>query len=176
VDDLKAIAKSKKTARAARVANPPVTRRFRPLGLSIAILSTAGLYGLWPMVPLLLWLLTRLRGHEIGSELLDNSAWFNVVLGAATLIACVMAWVGRPPQTRRTLLALVWFATIVRLVQSAQALSERSLPITSAQVGGSLSSVLQPITLCQIPLLILVPLYITWYLNRAPARAFYKSS
>jgi hypothetical protein len=176
VDDLKAIAKSKKTARAARVANPPVARRFRPLGLSIAILSTAGLYGLWPMVPLLLWLLTRLRGHEIGSELLDNSAWFNVVLGAATLIACVMAWVGRPSQTRRTLLALVWFATIVRLVQSAQALSERSLPITSAQVGGSLSSVLQPITLCQIPLLILVPLYITWYLNRAPARAFYKSS
>jgi hypothetical protein len=175
---MKPIAKTNKVAKSAKAAkavSAAQTRRFRPLGLSIAILSTVGLYGLWPMVPLFLLILTQLRGHEINSEMVDNTGWFNIGLGAVTLLACVAAWVGRPPQTRRVMLVLVWLETIARLVQAAQSITDR-VPVTTAQVGGNLSSALQPVNLCQIPLLILVPLYITWYMNRAPARAFYQSS
>ena len=166
--------KSAKKAKKATESSP-APRRFRPLGLSIAILSAAGLYGLYPMVPLLLLLLTQLRGHNIGSEVIDGIGWVNIGLGAATLVASVAAWIGRPPQTRRTLLALVWFATVLRLIQAAQSFNQQ-VPLTSSQVGGNLSSILLPVSLCQIPLLILIPLYMTWYMNRAPARAFYKPS
>jgi hypothetical protein len=40
--------------------------------------------------------------------------------------------------------------------------------------GGQVQSDIRRLLLCQLPAMILVPPYGVWYLNRAPARAFYR--
>jgi len=143
---------------------------FRPLGLSLAILSTAIGYGLIPMMPLLPIIWSRVARRDIGIEILGGSnGLFAIGLGFVTLIICVLAWRGRPPGVQFVMLALVWVATAYlgfRIVQSMI-----SQPEIYGLVGGTLSNVNGLI--CQLPILIFVPLYVTWYLNRAPARNFY---
>jgi hypothetical protein len=146
--------------------------RFRPLGLSIAILATALLYGIWPTLPVLLMFWLNAQGRLIGAEIVNTLGWVNAGLGLLTLIASVMAWIGRPRWSRWALIALVLLATVFRLYQVAQTLI--SHPTFIGEVSGSLSGFAQPLAVCQLPLLVIVPLYITWYMNRAPARAFYR--
>jgi hypothetical protein len=148
-------------------------RRYRPLGLTIAILATMGLYGIWPMLPALLLIWVTVRGHQnVGGDIIDTVGWVNTALGFITVVACVMAWVGRPRWSRWLMIVLVLLATVFRLVQTVQALITPNCAI--GQVCGSLQSLAGPYTLCQGLMLILVPLYIVWYMNRAPARAFYR--
>ncbi|MCC7206303.1 MAG: hypothetical protein IT323_03300 [Anaerolineae bacterium] len=162
---VKAARTARKTAR-----STPAALRFRPLGLTLAILATALGYGLIPMLPVLLVLWTALTGREIGLEMANTPLnWLGVLLGVAVLVACVFAWWGRPRGVRRALLILVWLSTAFMLYRVGLALT--SAP-SLGQVGGSLSSGMA-VLLCQGPVLVFVPLYVTWYLNRAPARAFY---
>jgi hypothetical protein len=56
---------------------------------------------------------------------------------------------------------------VLRLIVTVQSLT------ASTGYPSNINEFFRPVALCQAPLLILVPLYITWYLNRAPARAFY---
>ncbi len=148
-------------------------RRYRPLGLTIALLATVGLYGLWPMLPTLLLLWVDARGHQnVGGEIINTLGWVNTAFGFITVVACVMAWVGRPRWSRWLVIALVLVATVFRLVQTVQSLTTSSCGI--GQVCGSLQALERPYGLCQGLMLILVPLYIVWYMNRAPARAFYR--
>jgi hypothetical protein len=149
-------------------------RRFRPLGLSIAILAAAGLYGLLPLLPAILVLLAVLRGRVFsdpailsGTDFNDPITWINTILSLGTLVACVLAWRGRPVGSRRILLVLVWLGTILRLIVTVQSLT------VPQGYPSNITEFFRPIALCQAPLLLIVPLYITWYLNRAPARAFY---
>jgi hypothetical protein len=150
----------------------PGDRRYRPLGLSVAILAAALLYGVYPLLPVLLMIWLNLQGRTIGAEIVSWLGWLNAALGLLTLLASALAWVGRPAWSRWALIALVLLATVLRLVQEAQVLFPRSSGI--GEVSGSLSGLSQPFAVCQIPLLILVPLYIAWYMNRAPAREFYR--
>lgn len=177
---VKSGAKTKSAARseqnAARQAETRSGRRFRPLGLSIAILSAAGLYGLIPLIPALLVLLAILRGRVFsdpailsGTDFSDPVTWINTVLSVGTLVACVLAWRGRPVGSRRILLVLVWLGTVMRLIVTVQSLT------VPQGYPSNISEFFRPVALCQAPLLLIVPLYITWYLNRAPARAFYDS-
>jgi hypothetical protein len=150
----------------------PGSRRYRPLGLSVAILSAALLYGVLPLLPVLLMVWLNAQGRLIGAEIVSWLGWLNAGLGFLTLLASVIAWLGRPSWSRWALIALVLVATALRLIQEAQVLLTRSTGV--GDVGGSLSELGRPLALCQIPLLVLVPLYIAWYMNRAPARAFYQ--
>jgi hypothetical protein len=150
-------------------------RRFRPLGLSIAILAAAGLYGFLPLIPAMLVLLAIIRGYALkdpailsGTDFNDPMTWINTVLSLATLVACVLAWRGRPVGSRRFLLVLVWLGTVLRLIVTVQSLT------VSQGYPSNINEFFRPIALCQTPFLLIVPLYITWYLNRAPARAFYQ--
>jgi hypothetical protein len=148
-------------------------RRYRPLGVTIAILATLGLYGIWPMIPVLLTIWVSARGHQnVGGEVVSAISWVNTALGFITIVACVMAWVGRPHWSRWLMIVLVLLATVLRLVQTVQSLVAPTCPV--GQVCGSLQSLERPYALCQTLMLILVPLYIVWYMNRAPARAFYR--
>jgi len=154
---------------------PKDARRYRPLGVSIAILATAALYCILPIFPALLLVIVILRrpgdisdlaGQFLGGPL----GWISALLGIITLVVCVFAWLGRPARSRWTLIGLVWLSTALRLIQTAQALSAYN---GIGTVGGNADAITRSIALCQLPMLILVPLYITWYMNRAPARAFY---
>lgn len=162
-----------KAARPASKASSSSAPRIRPLGLTLAILATALGYGLVPMLPVLLVAWTQITGREIGLEMANTPLnWLGVTLGALTLVGCVLAWLGRPRGVRRALLVLVWLSTALTVYRVAAALT--SAPSVIGQVGGSLSGG-ATILLCQGPILLCVPLYVTWYLNRAPARAFYRA-
>jgi hypothetical protein len=146
-------------------------KHYRPLGLSIAIVATAILYGIFPLMPVVFLLLINTQGRTIGAELVDSLALLNAALGLLILAASVLAWLGRPQWARWILIALVVLATALRLYGVMQTIFSRTSSIS--EVGGNLSALAQPLAWCQLPLLILVPLYIAWYMNRAPARAFY---
>jgi len=51
---------------------------------------------------------------------------------------------------------------------------EAAFAPTDPVYAGQARSILRGWLLCQLPALVLVPLYTAWYLNRAPARAFYR--
>jgi hypothetical protein len=149
-----------------------MTKRYRPLGLSIAILATAVVYGVWPILPMLFLAVVSSGGHDLTASIMSPMIWVNVILAAITLLVSVIAWIGRPPQGRWLLLIVVWVATVFHIIQLVQVPSVS--PTTGPEIGGSLSGFGQSVAFCQIPLLILVPLYISWYINRTPARAFYQ--
>ncbi|MFN7209642.1 MAG: hypothetical protein ACK4P1_04510 [Aggregatilineales bacterium] len=147
------------------------TRRYRPLGLMIAIAATAVGYGLLPMFPLLLMLWTRATQRLAGIDFIGGGVgWLGVGLGALTLIASVSAWVGRPRGVRLFLIGMVWIQVIFNV---ARLIASLSSPPTLTEVGGTFAPAAAGL-ICQAPLLTLVPLYVTWYLNRAPARQFYR--
>jgi hypothetical protein len=147
-------------------------KKFRPLGLSIAILSAAVLYGIVPLLPLILVAIVATSGHDLSADVLTSTVWIDTTLAILTLITALLAWLGRPYQSRWFLLIIVWLSTGFHLLQLAKPAPAPGT--TSAEIGGTLSGLSQSATYCLIPFLVLVPLYITWYLNRAPARAFYQ--
>ena len=126
------------------------------------------MYGLLPMFPLMLLLLTLLRGRGSGAGLVNSSTWINVFLGAVALFSSIAAWIGRPRWTRWLLIIVVWFTTIYRLFDIVRAYTAPADPFS----GGSFSN-LKSVLLCIGPVLISFALYVTWYMNRAPARTFY---
>lgn len=143
--------------------------RYRPLGLTIAILATALGYGILPLLPLLLVVWTGITRRQIGTDLVNTPInWIMMGLGAITLIACVFAWIGRPLGVRLAFLGCVWLTTGVwafRILQAA---------FSAPELFGVAGSLTSAGVVCQVPLLILIPVYVTWYLNRAPARQFYR--
>jgi hypothetical protein len=148
-------------------------RRYRPLGLMIAIGATAVGYGLLPMLPLLLMAWSSLTQRLVGIDFMGGSVgWLAVTLGAITLVACIAAWIGRPRGVRLFLIGMVW---VQALFSAARLISSLGSTPSLPEVSGSFSGA-APMLLCQVPLLTLIPLYVTWYLNRAPARQFYDAA
>src|SRR5258706_11656597 len=139
----------------------------RPPGFRIAILTTGLLYGIGPLVPLVLTLLVNARGGPVTAELPNFIGWLNVLTGIVTLAVCGLAWRGRPRWSRWALIGIVWIASIVQFIaflRPPDGAGESSVTIYSGSVF-----------VCQLMLYLLVPIYLTWYLNRAPARAFYQA-
>jgi hypothetical protein len=132
------------------------------------------IYGIGPLVQPLMAFIVNLRGGgQSGVNLLHTLDWLNAAIGLIVIAVSIMAWRGRPAWSRWVLITIVWLAT------AAQAISLLFPPADEATgnaiVGSNLSGITQPFMLCQLVLYILIPLYITWYMNRAPARAFYRS-
>lgn len=146
-------------------AHPP-----RPLGLTIAILGTAFGYGVLPLSPFLLVVWASFTQRGIGTELFGGPpSWAQIAFSGAILITAVLAWLGRPRWSRWALLALVWLQTIVLVLRLVITITT---PPAFFGVSGNMSG--NGLWFCQAPLLVIIPLYVTWYLNRAPARAFYQ--
>jgi hypothetical protein len=144
--------------------------RYRPLGMIIAIIATGFLYGIVPLVPVGMSALITLEGHHLAGADLPFSA-LDVLAGVMILVVCVMAWIGRPRWVRWVLILSVWLATAYdfeRLYQNAQ-----PQPIIGT-TSGSFTQFAQSAVPCVVILLVAVPLYITWYMNRAPVRNFYR--
>ena len=151
--------------------NTKPERRYRPLGMIIAILATAVIYGLFPLIPVALTLIVRLEGHNMsGADLPFNN--LDIVSGIAILFICVLAWIGRTPWIRWVLILSVWLATAYQIERFLQLMQPQG--IGQGLTGGTFAELSQSALPCVTIFLLLVPLYITWYMNRAPARAFYR--
>jgi hypothetical protein len=145
----------------------------RPLGLTIAIYATAIIYGLLPVLEV--YFLRRLNATAEealvpGGVGITTWNWLAAAFGGVVLVVCVLAWWGRPPWIRFVLMGILLFLTAVYLFRIVEAWNTEPDPITGGQVQETWRDMLN----CQLPVLIVVPLYVVWYLNRAPARAFYR--
>ncbi|MCL4238694.1 MAG: hypothetical protein KJ047_10655 [Anaerolineae bacterium] len=148
-------------------------RAPRPLGLTLALVATAALYGVAPLLEV--YFLTRLdatadEAFLLGGVTITAWTWLQGAFGALVLVICALAWWGRPPQIRFVLIALLLALTAIALYRVVEAARTPEDPI----FGGQAQSALRDYLRCQLPGLVIVPLYVLWYLNRAPARAFYR--
>lgn len=148
-------------------------RVYRPPGLSIAILATALLYGIMPLGEV--YFLERIRATAADTYLLggvDFSSWtlLQGLFGGIMLLVCIFSWWGRPAKVRFVLVGLLLIFTVVNLYRIIEAWTSTVNPV----FGGQTQTIEQNFLRCQLPAMILVPLYVIWYINRAPARAFYR--
>jgi len=160
-------------------------RRYRPLGLSIAILMTVVVYGLYPLIWLWPSIWSAIRSQTTGryvDPMFDfvGGTWgqLSIFTGVCILIAAVFAWRGRTRGARFGFLGFVWLATAFQLLRTLQGIQPTGVPLANGEafVGGNIEGVLASVLLCQLPFILFLPLYVTWYLNRAPARRFYGES
>jgi hypothetical protein len=146
-------------------------RRYRPLGMIIAILATAVVYGIIPLVPLAMTALITLEGHNMsGADLPYNN--LDVTVAIIILLICILAWLGRPRWIRWVLILSVWLATAYQIKGLYQTLPPGS--VMKGATGGTIAEFSQSVVPCIVIMLVVIPLYITWYMNRAPVRAFYR--
>ncbi len=141
-------------------------RRPRPLGLTIALLACTLLYGLYPLALAVFYLVFALRRQSSGADL---RALMQLILSVGLLALVIPAWRGRPPQIRRILTLAVLGLMVLNLAFAAADLSVQPAGV----MADSTSDARRVVDLCAFPVYLLVSLYIAWYLNRYPARAFY---
>ncbi len=167
------------------------TRPPRTFGLALALGASVLIYTLLPLVQVAMVVLPQMAfsamelpladdgggvgslaaGGEIegiGSEILLLQAG----MALAFLVIAVLAWRGRPPWIRFALVAAILLLLAINLASAlGVALAQPTLLETGLDSGQSLRRVLAS---SQVVVTVLVSLYVIWYVNRAPARAFYR--
>ncbi len=158
----------------------------RPFGVTLAVLASLILFTCFPLIEVAMLISVRLhfanlkfaddgtQPFAMGADFLgipDSKIILQAVIAILFLIIAFFAWRGRPTYMRYVLMvtcALLTFFNILNIV--AGQLSQQNL---EAGVS-SLDSILNSLSLGQFAIGILVTLYVVWYLNRGPARAFYR--
>lgn len=162
----------------------------RTLGLSLAILASVMLFSILPLTQVGTVLLLRSRfenasltidgqnesvaplavgGSYTGVD--DSALVVQSVLGAAFLVIAFFAWRGKPHWIRFAMLASVVVLTLVTIWFSvAPLVSQRDI----SQGFDSGAGIRDVLLSGRLLLSILVALYVVWYVNRGPARAYYR--
>ncbi len=166
-------------------ARPP-----RTVGLSLAILASGMLFSVLPLLQMMLLLLLRYRFSRIdlaapgqadgvaplavGGDFIgiDSSiVTLQTLMGIVFLGIAVLAWRGRPAWIRFAMLAAVLILTLVTVALSIAPLFAQPNPAQGFDSGDALRRTLLS---GRLLLSIFVALYVVWYINRGPARAFYR--
>lgn len=158
----------------------------RPFGVTLAVIASLILFTCFPLMEVGMLISVRLhfanlkfaddgtQPFAIGADFLgipDSKIILQTVIAIVFLIIAFFAWRGRPKVMRYVLMitcALLTLFNILNIV--AGQLSQQNL---DAGVS-SLDSILNSLSLGQFAVGILVTFYVVWYLNRGPARAFYR--
>lgn len=170
----------------------PDRRPGRPLGLSLAIFASALLFAVLPLLQVGFTLSFQARFAALGEaefnfpgedpaqpfasgvsmDSVDTAAL--LVQGGVSLLflgVCVLAWIGRPGWIRFVLLAAVLILAVLSLLVL---IAQLNTPPTLEAGLTSADDVGRNLRWTEMAFTILIPLYVAWYLNRAPARAFYR--
>jgi cytochrome bd-type quinol oxidase subunit 2 len=162
----------------------------RPLGVSLAIAASVLLYFVAPLLQVGMILLVEshfermqpviefegdefeaITGGDFRGEITDDRLILQIVLGVAFLGLAAIAWRGKPSYIRFVFIGAVLFLTALTIGLSILPGAEASDADIS---GGSLDALAASLDCIQIGVSLLIPLYVIWYLNRGPARAFYR--
>ncbi|MBZ0298270.1 MAG: hypothetical protein K8J31_00930 [Anaerolineae bacterium] len=155
----------------------------RPLGLSIAIIISLMLYTLLPFAQVIFMLSLRQQfqtiefleaGGAIGGDLKglqDLNLLLPVLNGVIFLVVAVLAWRGGSRLIRPVFVLSVVLITMVTILLTVRAMG---IP-PSAQAGlDSATAAVDTLLEARIIASVLIALYVIWYANRGPARAFYR--
>jgi len=163
-----------------------VLKPRRPFGVTLAIIFGVLFYSVIPLLQIglllrLEYLVRRagdnsspfgtqtISGGNFRGDISDERLIFQVVMALLFLVVAFFAWYGKPKFMRFVYMLAILALTGVTLVLSV-------LPDDGVGISGSsLDSFLACVqTGWLIVSAFLFPLYVIWYLNRAPARAFYR--
>lgn len=157
----------------------------RTFGITLAILLSVLLFSVIPFLQVGAILLLQTRtgvgdGADapiaVGANFGGVSNEFLIaqaVLGAVFLVVAFFAWRGRPSSIRLVLIIGVIVLTVFYAWDSVTAIFTPPDPQDGLDSAGPVRTLLH---LLRLGGNFLVPLYVLWYLNRAPARAFYRGS
>ncbi|MBZ0291056.1 MAG: hypothetical protein K8L99_00665 [Anaerolineae bacterium] len=155
----------------------------RPLGLSIAIFVSALLFAILPLVQVAFYLSVYLRFRNIeflegggasGADILGLSGGeliLQTVVSLIFLVIAVLAWRGKPARIRMVFVGAVIIMTLATIVATVLAFNAKNGAAQGFDSGAVLAdSLLQ----ARLIFTLLVAAYVLWYVNRGPARAFYR--
>lgn len=162
----------------------------RTLGLSLAIIASVILFSILPLMQVGTVLLLRARFEAasltvdeqnqniaplaVGGSYtgVDESALvIQTLLGIVFLVIAFFAWRGKPQWIRFAMLASVVVLTLVTIGFSLIPLVTQPDMSQGFDSGTGIRDVLLS---GRLLLSILVALYVVWYVNRGPARAYYR--
>jgi hypothetical protein len=162
-----------------------LSRPRRPLGVSLAIAFAVLLFTVIPLLQLGEVLLIRqhiygsltdsgIQPIGVGGEILgvsENTLALRGCVAVAFFVVSILAWRGRPTVTRILFVIGVLGLTGLHFAE----ILTRSLQQPDFEGGfTSLDSLLRALAAGQFFANLLVLLYVIWYMNRGPARAFYR--
>jgi hypothetical protein len=157
-------------------------RPGRPLGLSLAIIISVMLFSILPIGQIIFFLVLRQRfqnmeflegGGAIGGDMhfSDAALLWQFISGVVFLAIAIFAWRGKPSSMRYVLIAAVLILTTVTI--AATLISLNSVPDVQSGIDSG-GSVQDSLLRARLVVTALVSLYVMWYVNRGPARAFYR--
>lgn len=163
----------------------------RTLGVSLAVIASALLFTVLPLIQVAMVLIVQARLSNLpaqlaaqqdvlgeplfsGGDLLGLSpvaVALQMVLALGFAPIAVLAWRGGRPSVRLLFIGAVLALTAISLLRAlAAALGQPTLE------GGldSGQALAQQAAACSLVWQAAIPLYVLWYMNRAPARAFFR--
>lgn len=162
----------------------------RTLGISLAILASVMLFSIFPFLQLAMLAIINNRlqfvdlsvpGQEdgvvplaVGGDITGIAGAGLVVqaaFGVAYLVIAFLAWRGRPSWIRFAMIGFVVVMTVLTIVLSLTPLISQPELTQGIDSGEALRRVLLS---GQLLLSVLVALYVVWYMNRGPARAYFR--
>ncbi|MEP7291628.1 MAG: hypothetical protein ABI835_07580 [Chloroflexota bacterium] len=164
-----------------------LTKPGRTLGLSLAILASVMLFTILPMLQIAMILLVRLRIQSaslpvpgqadsvtpiaVGSSFVGIDDISLIVQTALGIVFLGIAFRGRPAWIRFVMLASVLVLTLVTIALSLAPLITNPDLSRGIDSGEAIRSVFLS---GRLLLSVLVAFYVVWYVNRGPARAYYR--
>lgn len=154
----------------------------RPLGLSLAIIISFMLFTVLPLmqVAFVLYLQQQFSAIEFletggaiggGLEVADAYLILPAINGLIFAVVAVLAWRGKHKNIRLIFLITVLAITLITVGMTMIALRT---PASLEQGFDSASNLTDTLLSARAVFSILVALYVIWYVNRGPARAFYR--
>jgi hypothetical protein len=171
--------------------NPPTIKPARPFGVTLAILLCILFFAIIPSLTILSRIMierhiasnntfimpdgtetTIISGgtdDNIQSYFDDSAFYQQMGISLFVVIFGIFAWRGKPAWIRYAFMAIVLIISATLIYQNL-VLFQSSTDLQ----GGTGQTLFDFIRNSNILFLFLLPLYVIWYLNRAPARAFYR--
>lgn len=167
----------------------PGEKPGRPLGLILAIAASVLLYTVVPLMLVGQVLLVEQHfnrmepaipidgdvfapiasGGDLRGQIADWHLLLQTALALGFLLLALAAWRGKPPLVRYLFSGAVILLTVFTLLPMLL-----STGGDQGLSGGSLDATLRSLGLVQALMYIVVPIYVVWFLNRGPSRAFFR--
>ncbi len=155
----------------------------RPLGLSIAIITSVMLFSILPLIQVLFYLSIKWRFRDIqflegggatGVDIIglsDTTLIVQAAIALAFFVIAVLAWRGQSPSMRYIFMGAVVLLTGITLASSI--LSAGGQPDIE-QIFDPMAALSDSLVRARMIVSILIMIYVLWYVNRGPSRAFYR--
>lgn len=158
----------------------------RTLGIAVAILASVCLFSCLPLLEVIMVLALRGRLETelvqldgggtaaFGGNVLNADSprlIVQAVLALLFLIIAAFAWRGKPSTIRFILIGAVVLLSAGNIVLLITTLTTPQTLQTGIDSGEAMTRSLATLQLC---FTVMIPLYVAWYMNRGPARAFFR--